>query len=98
DGVDGVFVGPSDLSASMGLLGQQAHPEVVAAVRRAFQAGRNAGKPVGVNAFDAQVARSSPDDGAAFLLAGADVAPPARASEALDAAFGAAAHDERESY
>ena len=30
DGVDGVFIGPSDLSASMGLLGQQSHPDVVA--------------------------------------------------------------------
>lgn len=98
DGVDGVFVGPSDLSASMGLLGQQAHPDVVAAVRRAFQAVRDAGKPVGVNAFDAQVARSYLDDGAAFLLAGADVALLARGSEALAAAFGAGARDERASY
>ncbi len=30
DGVDGVFVGPSDLAASMGLLGQQTHPEALA--------------------------------------------------------------------
>ena len=40
DGVDGVFVGPSDLAASMGLLGQQSHPDVVAAVLRTFEAVR----------------------------------------------------------
>jgi len=33
EGIDGVFVGPSDLAASLGLLGQQTHPDVVAAVR-----------------------------------------------------------------
>ena len=54
DGVDGVFVGPSDLAASMGLLGQQTHPDVAAAVLRTFDAVRAAGKPVGVNAFDPQ--------------------------------------------
>jgi 4-hydroxy-2-oxoheptanedioate aldolase len=48
DGVDGVFVGPPDLAASMGLLGQQTHPEVTAAVLRAFAAVGEAGKPVGV--------------------------------------------------
>ncbi|MFH5822865.1 aldolase/citrate lyase family protein [Georgenia sp. AZ-5] len=87
DGVDGVFVGPSDLSASMGLLGQQSHPDVVAAVRRAFAAVRTAGKPVGVNAFDPAVANSYIEAGASFVLVGADVALLARGSEALAAAF-----------
>ena len=40
DGVDGVFVGPSDLAASMGVLGQQTHPDVEAAVLRTFEAVR----------------------------------------------------------
>ena len=83
DGVDGVFVGPSDLAASMGLLGQQTHPDVVAAVRGAFAAVRAAGKPVGVNAFDPAAAQSYLDAGAAVLLVGADVALLARGSEAL---------------
>lgn len=82
-GVDGVFVGPSDLSASMGLLGQQSHPDVVAAVRRTFEAAHQAGTAVGVNAFDPQVARSYADDGAQFILVGADVALLARGSEKL---------------
>ncbi len=85
DGIDGVFVGPSDLAASMGLLGQQTHPDVVAAVGRAFEAVRAAGKPVGVNAFDQQVAQSYVDAGATFVLVGADVALLARGSEALAA-------------
>ncbi|WP_369372238.1 aldolase/citrate lyase family protein [Promicromonospora sp. Populi] len=83
DGVDGVFVGPSDLAASMGVLGQQTHPDVVAAVRTTFEAVRAAGKPVGVNAFDPAVAQSYLDAGASFVLVGADVALLARGSEAL---------------
>ena len=42
DGVDGVFVGPADLAASMGVLGQQTHPDVVeGAVLRTFNAVRS---------------------------------------------------------
>lgn len=93
DGVDGVFVGPSDLAASMGLLGRQTHPDVTAAVRRAFEAVRAAGKPVGVNAFDPAVARSYLDAGAAFVLVGADVALLARESERLAADFGSGRPD-----
>lgn len=85
DGIDGVFVGPSDLAASLGLLGQQTHPDVVAAVHRAFTAVRAAGIPVGVNAFDPAAAQSYVDAGADFLLVGADVALLARGSEALAA-------------
>ena len=76
DGVDGVFVGPSDLAASMGLLGQQTHPDVIAAVHAA-------GKPVGVNAFDPDIARAYVDAGAEFVLVAADVAILARSTEAL---------------
>ena len=85
DGVDAVFVGPSDLAASMGLLGQQSHPDVTAAVLRTFHAVHAAGKRVGVNAFDPDVARSYADAGADFIAVGADVALLARGSEALAA-------------
>ncbi|MEZ0448023.1 HpcH/HpaI aldolase family protein [Cellulomonas sp. ICMP 17802] len=83
DGVDGVFVGPADLAASMGLLGRQTHPDVVAAVHRAFDGVRAAGTPVGVNAFDPALARSYVDAGASFVLVGADVTLLARGSEEL---------------
>lgn len=87
DGVDGVFVGPSDLAASMGLLGAQTHPDVVAAVRATFDAVRAAGKPVGVNAFDPATADAYIEAGVSFILVGADVALLARGSEALAARF-----------
>lgn len=98
DGVDGVFVGPSDLAASMGLLGQQTHPDVTAAALRAFAAVRAAGKPVGVNAFDPEVAQSYLDAGAGFLLVGADVAMLARGSEALAARWSASNDASRAGY
>lgn len=72
-GVDAVFVGPSDLAASMGLLGEQNNPKVTEAVRHTFEAVRAAGKPVGVNAFNLEAAREYLDAGASFTLVGADV-------------------------
>nr|WP_274637738.1 HpcH/HpaI aldolase/citrate lyase family protein [Microbacterium bovistercoris] len=99
DGVDQVFVGPSDLAASLGRLGQQTHPEVVDAVHRTFAAVRAAGKKVGVNAFDPAAAQAYIDRGADFVAVGADVAMLARASEALAARFlPAADRAERASY
>jgi len=85
EGVDAVFVGPSDLAASMGLLGQQEHPDVVAAVERAIAEVRAAGKPVGVNAFNPDMARRYLDAGATFVLVAADVSILARATEKLAA-------------
>ncbi|WP_328814108.1 HpcH/HpaI aldolase family protein [Rhodococcus sp. NBC_00297] len=86
-GIDGVFLGPSDLAASMGLLGQQNHPDVVAAVTRAFDAVDSTGQPCGVNAFDPVRADAYAARGAAFLLVGADTALMARGSEALAERF-----------
>ncbi|MFF1574717.1 HpcH/HpaI aldolase/citrate lyase family protein [Leifsonia sp. NPDC058292] len=87
DGVDAVFVGPADLAASMGLLGQQNHPDVVAAVERTLAAASRAGKPAGVNAFDPAMAQHYLDAGADFVFVGADVALLARASEGLADTF-----------
>ena len=87
DGVDAIFMGPSDLAASMGLLGQQEHPRVRAAVEHCIAAAATAGKPAGVNAFNKDTARAYLDAGAAFVLVGADVALLARGSEALAAEY-----------
>lgn len=87
DGVDGVFIGPADLAASMGVIGQQTHPDVLAAVERTFAAVRAAGKPAGVNAFDLNAAQNYMDTGAAFVAVAADVSILARQSEALAARF-----------
>ncbi len=89
DGVDGLFVGPADLAASMGHLGQQNHPEVVAGVLRAIEAGKAAGKPVGVNAFVQADAERYIAAGAAFVAVGADVSILARQTEALVESFAA---------
>lgn len=99
DGVDGVFVGPSDLAASMGVLGQQTHPDVIAAALHVFEAVRATGKPVGVNAFDPAAADAYLEAGASFILVGADTALLARGSEALAARFaGARGESARPSY
>ena len=87
DGVDSVFVGPSDLAASMGLLGQPTAPEVVEAVRQTFRAVHSTGKPVGVNAFDPAVADRYLADGANFLLVASDVSLLARSTEELARRF-----------
>ena len=47
DGVDGLFIGPSDLAAGYGHLGNPTHPEVQAAMAAVFAAAKAAGKPVG---------------------------------------------------
>jgi 4-hydroxy-2-oxoheptanedioate aldolase len=83
DGVDAIFVGPSDLSASMGLLGQQEHPDVVAALEHCIEVGARLGVPVGVNAFVPETAERYLAAGVSFILVGADVALLARASEGL---------------
>lgn len=83
DGVDAIFIGPSDLAASMGLLGQQEHPEVRAAVEHCLSAAKAAGKPAGVNAFTPATAEHYLANGAGFILVGADVSLLARGSEAL---------------
>jgi 4-hydroxy-2-oxoheptanedioate aldolase len=87
EGVDAIFLGPSDLAASMGVLGQQEHPKVRAAVEHCLAAAKAAGKPAGVNAFNPATARSYMASGASFVLVGADVAILARGSEALAAEF-----------
>lgn len=99
DGVDALFVGPSDLAASLGYLGQQSHPEVVEGVLRAIRAGNAAGKPVGVNAFVKADADRYIEAGAAFVSVGADVAILARQTEALVSQFiGDDTADSRASY
>jgi 4-hydroxy-2-oxoheptanedioate aldolase len=87
DGVDGAFIGPADLAASMGLLGQQEHPDVVASVETVIRTLNGLGTPVGVNAFDPAMAQRYLAAGANFVAVGADVAMLARGSEALAATF-----------
>ncbi|WP_024795211.1 aldolase/citrate lyase family protein [Tomitella biformata] len=83
DGVDAVFIGPADLAASMGYLGQPEAPEVVSVIEQAISTIVASGKFAGVNAFNEQTARRYMAAGARFVLVGADIAILARGSEAL---------------
>ncbi|MDT5004732.1 MAG: 4-hydroxy-2-oxoheptanedioate aldolase [Mycobacterium sp.] len=83
DGVDAVFIGPADLAASMGKLGQPEHPDVVSAIQAALATIVKHGKSAGVNAFNKTIARRYLAVGATFVLVGADVALLARGAEKL---------------
>jgi len=47
DGVDALFIGPGDLSATMGHVGQLTHPEVIALTTQAVRRAKTLGKPIG---------------------------------------------------
>lgn len=87
EGVDAVFIGPSDLAAAMGHLGQPGHPEVKAAVENAIRRLRQAGKPAGVFSADPASARAYQAMGAAFVLVGVDTLLLRQASAQLLARF-----------
>jgi 4-hydroxy-2-oxoheptanedioate aldolase len=87
DGVDAVFIGPADLAASMGRLGQPEHPDVVRTIENALAAIAAHGKAAGVNAFNETIARRYVAAGASFVLVGADVALLARGAEQLTAKY-----------
>jgi 4-hydroxy-2-oxoheptanedioate aldolase len=57
-GIDGVFIGPADLAASLGHLGNAQHPEVQQAVQDAFRRLRVLGKPCGYLTLDSTEARA----------------------------------------
>ncbi len=87
DGVDGVFIGPSDLSASMGFIGQPGHPEVQAAIEDAIGRLKAAGKPAGVLTANAEEARRYIDWGFTFVAVGIDTLILAKGADALAKSF-----------
>ena len=87
DGVDGVFFGPADLSASMGFLGQPAHPDVVAAMTQGIATVRAAGKAPGILMTDNDASRYYLDQGALFVAVGVDAMLLVQAAKALAATF-----------
>ncbi|HEV7578680.1 MAG TPA: 4-hydroxy-2-oxoheptanedioate aldolase [Caldimonas sp.] len=91
EGVDGVFFGPADLSASMGHLGRPQHPEVRKALDDGIAAVVAAGKAPGILATDPALARGYLAVGALFVAVGLDTAVLGRAARTLAAEFGRAA-------
>jgi len=88
EGVDAVFIGPVDLSASLGHRGNPNHPEVQQAIEHAISCIKAAGKPIGILCGDpAQVSRYR-DLGVTFFGVGADTFLLLDGAKALRAKFG----------
>jgi 4-hydroxy-2-oxoheptanedioate aldolase len=87
-GVDGVFIGPADLSASLGHRGNPGHPEVQAAIEGAITRIVKSGKAAGILTSDSKLARRYLELGATFVATGVDVLLYATAARKLAADYG----------
>jgi 4-hydroxy-2-oxoheptanedioate aldolase len=85
EGVDGVFIGPSDLAADLGHLGDPRHADVQAAIQQAAQRIRAAGKSAGTLAGSADDVEFLFGLGFNFIAAGSDVGVLARTAESIAA-------------
>lgn len=72
EGIDGIFIGPADLSASLGYPDNAGHPQVQAVIQDAIQRIRAAGKAAGFLAVDPQMAHNALEWGANFVAVGVD--------------------------
>lgn len=86
-GVDGVFIGPADLSATMGHIGNPGHPEVQAAIDDGIARILAAGKAPGILHSNTEMCQRWIEQGAVFVAVGLDGALLARATEGLAAKF-----------
>ena len=73
EGVDGIFIGPSDLAASMGHPGAPGHPEVIAAIEDALTRLKKMGVPAGILTLDQDFARRCMELGTIFTAVGIDL-------------------------
>ena len=87
DGIDGVFIGPADLAAALGHLGNQQHAEVQSAIQDAIKRIRGLGKPAGILATDEASTRRYIEWGTVFTAVGLDAMVLARETEKLAAKF-----------
>ena len=86
-GVDGVFIGPADLSASLGHGGDSAHPDVQVVIEDAIVRIVKAGKAAGILTSNNDWARRYLDLGATFVAVGTDVGILAKQTAALAGRF-----------
>ena len=82
-GCDGVFFGPADIAADMGLLGQPLHKDVWDFILPAAKKLMAAGVPVGTLVTDSTLARRLLDEGFTFVACGVDTAILAKGADAL---------------
>jgi 4-hydroxy-2-oxoheptanedioate aldolase len=87
DGVDGVFIGPADLAAALGHLGDAQHAEVQSAIKDAIARIRACGKPAGILATDEASTRRYIEWGTVFTAVGLDIMVLARETEKLAQKF-----------
>ncbi len=87
NGVDCLFIGPSDLAAACGHLGNPSHPEVQAHIKHVFDIAKKAGKSAGILAPVEAGARRYMELGANFVAVGSDLGLLRNASETLKAKF-----------
>lgn len=87
EGVDGVFIGPADLSAAMGHRGNPGHPAVQAAIEDAITRIRRAGKAVGILSADEALARRYLELGCSFVAVGVDTSLLMKALQGLAGRF-----------
>jgi len=87
DGVDGVFFGPADLSASMGHLGNANHPDVLRAIADGVKTIQAAGKAPGILVFDRALGQTYVDAGVLFIAVGVDAMLLTRACRDLSASY-----------
>jgi len=87
DGIDGVFIGPADLHASLGYAGETANPKVKPIIDEGIRRIRKAGKAPGILTADEADARHWLELGCQFVAVGADVGILARETEKLAAKF-----------
>jgi len=88
EGIDGVFIGPADLAASMGHRGRPGHPEVQAAIEQAMIQIVRSGKAAGTLTSDPKLARRYLELGCTYVATGVDVLIFANAARKLAADFG----------
>jgi 4-hydroxy-2-oxoheptanedioate aldolase len=87
EGVDGIFVGPGDLSAALGYLGEPNHPEVVKTIEEAIRRIKAAGAAPGILTGDAELAQHYIELGCLFAAVGSDIGLLANGAEQLAAKF-----------
>ncbi len=87
EGVDGIFIGPADLHASMGYVGEVANPKVLPVMDDALRRIRGAGKAPGILTTDDTLIRRCIDAGSLFTAVGVDLAMLARGADQLAAKY-----------